>query len=206
MQTNPANAMPNAMPKSMPEASPNGPPNAMPSVPRFAMIGLVLATLATVAAVRITGIGAIEVPVADAIDRIELRFEDRADGSIGILEAGSGRLVDTVAPGTNGFLRGTMRGLARERKRQGFGPETPFSLVGRADGRLTLEDPTTGRRIDLGSFGPANAAVFARLLVPHGQPASAAAAVRVPADADDTRSTPVTLAASPREASRGVSR
>ena len=37
------------------------------------------------------------------------------------------RLVDTVAPGTNGFLRGTMRGLARERKRQGVEPAAAVS-------------------------------------------------------------------------------
>ena len=73
-------------------------------------------------------------------------------------------MVETVAPGTNGFLRGTMRGLARERKRQGIGAELPFRMIGRADGRLTLEDPGTGRRVDLGSFGPTNAAAFARLM------------------------------------------
>ena len=33
-----------------------------------------------------------------------------------------------------------------------------------ADGRLTLVDPGTGRRVDLESFGPTNSAVFAQLL------------------------------------------
>jgi hypothetical protein len=37
-------------------------------------------------------------------------------------------------------------------------------LIGHADGRLTLLDPMTGTRVDLGSFGPTNAAVFARFL------------------------------------------
>jgi hypothetical protein len=37
-------------------------------------------------------------------------------------------------------------------------------LIGHADGRLTLLDPTTGTRVDLGSFGPTNAAVFVRFL------------------------------------------
>jgi putative photosynthetic complex assembly protein len=54
--------------------------------------------------------------------------------------------------------------LVRERKRQGLGPEQPFALIGRADGRLTLVDPATGQVIDLESFGPTNASVFARLL------------------------------------------
>ena len=45
----------------------------------------------------------------------------------------------------------------------------PSELIGRADGRLTLEDPTTGRRVDLESFGPTNAGVFAQLLVARNQ-------------------------------------
>jgi putative photosynthetic complex assembly protein len=60
-----------------------------------------------------------------------------------------------------------MRGLARERRRQGVGADIPFQLIGRSDGRLTLVDPGTGRRVDLESFGPTNAAVFARLMAPH---------------------------------------
>jgi putative photosynthetic complex assembly protein len=60
------------------------------------------------------------------------------------------------------FVRGTMRGLARERKRSGIGATPPFILSSRADGRLTLEDPQTGRHVDLEAFGQANAGVFAR--------------------------------------------
>jgi len=37
-------------------------------------------------------------------------------------------------------------------------------MTGRADGKLTLEDPGTGRRVDIGSFGPTNAAVFAHIM------------------------------------------
>ena len=40
----------------------------------------------------------------------------------------------------------------------------PFKLIARTDGRLTLFDPVTGQRIDLESFGPTNAAVFAPFL------------------------------------------
>ena len=54
--------------------------------------------------------------------------------------------------------------MARERRKQGLGAEPAFELVARADGRLTLLDPSTGERVDLESFGPTNAATFARLL------------------------------------------
>ncbi len=125
---------------------------------------LLLVAMMGVAAVRLTGVGAVQVPDAAAVTVREFLFEDRSDGSIAILDARTKQQVDTVAPASNGFLRGTMRGLARERKRQGVGPEVPFQLVGRADGRLTLVDPGTSRRVDLESFGPTNAAVFAKLM------------------------------------------
>ena len=57
-----------------------------------------------------------------------------------------------------------LRALARERKKRDLGSGPPFELLARADGRLTLVDPSTGARIDLESFGPANAGVFARLM------------------------------------------
>ena len=44
-----------------------------------------------------------------------------------------------------------------------FTDAMPEILIGRTDGRLTLQDPSTGQRIDLESCGPSNAAVFASL-------------------------------------------
>ena len=93
----------------------------------------------------------------------DLHFVDRPDGAIAVLDA-AGAPVDVAEPGTNGFLRGALRGMARERKRRDFGPEAPFRLTAWADGRLTLDDAATGRRLELQAFGATNAAVFARLL------------------------------------------
>jgi len=135
-----------------------------PKAPLFAVALLIGITLLVVAGVRYTGVGMVSVPDAPAVAVRTLRFEDRQDGSIAVLDESGRHQVDSVAPGTNGFLRGTLRGLARERKRAGVGAEVPFLLVGHADGRLTLRDPGTGRRVDLASFGPTNAAAFARLM------------------------------------------
>ncbi len=93
-----------------------------------------------------------------------LRFKDEPNGAIGIYTEPGGTRVETVAPGTNGFLRGTLRALARERRLNGIGDEPPFRLVAREDGSLTLDDPATGRSINLNAFGPANSGVFASLL------------------------------------------
>lgn len=136
---------------------------ALPRVPLFAAAALVLASLVLVAFVRLTGVGVAHYPDAAAVEVRELRFEDRADGAIRVVDARDGTEVE-VLTGPNGFVRGTLRGFARDRKRQGVGPEVPLRLIGRADGRLTLEDPATGRRVDLESFGPTNAAAFAQLM------------------------------------------
>lgn len=143
------------------------PTTGFPRAPLIAVGGLVVASLLAVSAVRFTGVGAMRAADAAPIEVREFRFEDRPDGSIVVLDASGQQLIETVAPGTNGFLRGTMRGLARERMRQGVSPQLPFRMIGRADGKLTLEDPGTGRRVDLGSFGPTNAAVFAQIMVSH---------------------------------------
>jgi putative photosynthetic complex assembly protein len=134
-------------------------------LPRGALLaigGVLLASVVAVAAVRFSGV-TIREPDEAAVAMRELRFEDRADGSVIVIDAPSQTVIHTMV-GENGFFRGALRGLARERKRNGLGSEQPFQLIGRADGRLTLVDPATGQRIDLESFGPTNAAVFARFM------------------------------------------
>ncbi len=104
------------------------------------------------------GIGA---PPAAAL---AFRAEDRDDGSIALREAESLRVVATIRPGEDGFVRGTLRGLAQARQREGLGPDEPFRLVRHADGRLALDDAATGRHVALQAFGPTNAAAFGRIL------------------------------------------
>ncbi|MEY3892074.1 MAG: putative photosynthetic complex assembly protein PuhC [Pseudomonadota bacterium] len=93
----------------------------------------------------------------------QLRFEDRADGSIAVVDYQTKQQVDVIT-GEAGFVRGALRTLAQERKRCEIGSEPPFELIARQDGRLTLADPSTGRMIDLESFGVINSQHFARLL------------------------------------------
>lgn len=136
-----------------------------PMIPRgalLAMVSVALFALFAAAAVRLSGVEVRE-PDAPAAATRMLRFDDRPDGSIAVSDANTGAAVESFV-GEQGFVRGVLRGLARERRARGLGPEQPFELIGRADGRLTLHDPATGRLVDLESFGPTNAAVFARLL------------------------------------------
>jgi putative photosynthetic complex assembly protein len=117
---------------------------------------------------RISGLGTVQMPESALVESRPLRFEDMRDGSIRVTDARTGQIAASVEPGTNGFIRGTLRGLARERKRQGIGIEPPFMLTRWADGRLSLEDPTTSRVIALDAFGPTNGEAFAQLLTAGG--------------------------------------
>ncbi len=102
-------------------------------------------------------------PDASPVKVLQLSFEDRPDGSIAVIDYKTGKQIDTVQ-GEAGFVRGTLRGLAQERKRRGLDGGPPFELIYRADGRLTLSDTATGRLVDLESFGPTNASTFFKLL------------------------------------------
>lgn len=135
--------------------------------PRFALVGaglLIAITIGTAVVVRyVIGVDTFP-PTAAAVASRDLRFEDRADGSIAVFNARDNSVLEVLAPGTNGFMRATVRGLVRERKREDVGQAPPFRLTAYADGRLTLEDTGTGRRIDLEAFGQTNLQAFTRLL------------------------------------------
>lgn len=92
-----------------------------------------------------------------------LRFVDRADGGIDVIDARLNRRVAAIEPGRDGFVRSTLRGLARERRRLGLSDEQPFELRLEEGQRLVLLDPASGRRIELQAFGATNAGAFARL-------------------------------------------
>ena len=62
-------------------------------------------------------------------------------------------------------MRATLRGLAQERRRSGIGDTTPFLLTRWSDGRMSLDDATTGRDVALEAFGETNADAFTKLFV-----------------------------------------
>ena len=92
-----------------------------------------------------------------------LRFSDQDDGSVSILDAQSGTLIDSLAPGSNGFARGLLRGMNRERRKSGLTMVEPFELGRNRDGQLVLRDPLLGSEIVMSAFGHTNEAVFDRL-------------------------------------------
>ncbi len=138
----------------------NGRSNLWAKLPVYAVGGMV--ALALVGAM-IGGRSDAPPETGQAVAARDLRFEDRADGAVLIYDAASTTPFEVVQ-GQAGFLRGTLRGLARTRHSEGLDGSAPFHLAAWPDGRLTLDDPATGRRVELEAFGSLNAAVFARLL------------------------------------------
>lgn len=137
-------------------------PDTFPRWVLWSVGSLLLFTLVAVGLVRITGNGPDQLAAATLTERL-LRFEDRPDGGVAVIDGVTGKLLTTVT-GEQGFLRGAIRALARDRAARKIGSEQPFKLISRTDGRLTLFDPVSGQRVDLESFGPSNAGVFAPFL------------------------------------------
>jgi len=105
--------------------------------------------------------------IAPAAERL-LRFEDQPDGTVRVTDVRSGAVAAVIGREGSGFIRGVLRGLARERRQHGHGAATPFRLTAWANGALSIADPATGRIIELDGFGPTNRAAFARLLQERG--------------------------------------
>ena len=140
-------------------------PIAPDSFPRWILYfsaGIIAFSLISVGLIRITGNGPDQLAAAPTVQR-SLVFEDQKDGGVRVADGVSGQTL-TVLYGEQGFVRGALRALARERFSRGIGSAQPFDLIARVDGRVTLMDPSTGQRVDLESFGPTNTAEFARFL------------------------------------------
>jgi len=138
------------------------------TLPRGALFGagaLLTLSLLLVAIARVTGYQPAKPPASAVVDSRDLRFVDRSDGAVLVYASQDDRLVDTLQPGTNGFVRGVLRGLVRERRADHVGAMPPFRLTRWADGRLSLDDPSTGRHVDLEVFGAANSGAFAKILL-----------------------------------------
>jgi putative photosynthetic complex assembly protein len=144
--------------------------DAMPQirVPRGPLLGaLAVVVVAASAAVgaRVTGVGATRQAEAagSPVERHALRFADAPDGGILVYDAGTGALAGRIAPGGDGFLRGTLRAMSRGRMLAREGAERPFVLTRWSDGRLTLDDSVTRMHVAVSAFGPTQVASFERV-------------------------------------------
>ena len=125
---------------------------------------IVLLSLGCAAIGRYTGVGTSHVPQAPITESVELKFDDAADGSVLVTQYPQIRQIAVLQPGTNGFIRGTVRGLVRGRKLASIGSETPFILSRHSNGDLSLLDPANGRQLELKGFGATNFGAFEKIM------------------------------------------
>lgn len=118
---------------------------------------------------HLSDVGTLHMPQRHPVVALSLFFEDQANGAVAVRDAADRQIIFMVQPGTNGFIRATMRGLAQERLRDGIGSETAFKLTHWDDGTMSLADPATGREISLDAFGPSNSGAFAQIFSARNQ-------------------------------------
>ncbi len=145
-----------------------------PTVPRGALIAaalLLLFTMALTGAVRLGWIPQSGDPDGSRmaqnivpVQERELRFTDHADGAVIVTDAATGETVSEIGFGEGGFVRATMRRMAKARMAQGIGSEPPFRLTLWENGALSLSDPQTGREAEIHGFGADHSATFAEML------------------------------------------
>lgn len=106
----------------------------------------------------------------EILQQTELHFVDVEQGAVSIINATTDEEITRLQTGEDGFMRSVMRGMVRERKAHGLGPEVPFQLTVWEDGLVSLIDPATSRRVELSAFGVDNVAAFTRLLPARDNP------------------------------------
>ncbi|WP_421709499.1 photosynthetic complex assembly protein PuhC [Algihabitans sp.] len=139
-------------------------PKPFPKGMLWAAAALITFSIVIALVGRLTDFGTVRNPEATPRAAYDLTFADQADGSVVIASAASGDPVIALDPGTNGFARGVMRGLARDRKLESIGQDIPFRLTSWSDGRLTLRDLATGREVEVNAFGPTQIETFVRII------------------------------------------
>ena len=140
-------------------------------VPRGAILGaaaLIGFSLVVASVGRLTGIGAVREDHATAMQSQSFRFEDRPDGGIAVIAPETGAVIGVVPAGTDGFVRTVLRSFAFDRQRHGLGAGPAFTIARWSDGHSTIEDPATGRRVDLAAFGAANMQAFEHVVAMRG--------------------------------------
>lgn len=141
-----------------------------------AMGVLVVFTVIIAAFAAWTGTGKRYAPSAEIVSATALRFEDRTDGVVAVLNGETGVEIAVYGIDEGVFVRSVMRGIARQRRLRGDHSQGPVHLSQHANGQLWLSDPAHEIHIYLGAFGRDNHRAWTELLPDQAQLAQGAAA------------------------------
>jgi len=148
------------------EPEPGTPADSTIHVPRGPLIGaalLVALVFGVAIQARMSGKTASEEPVTAVAQQREVRFEMQGDGTLSVYDVGQGREIARLASEKNGFIFGMLRGINQKRAVAHTDSTTPFRITRWQDGRMTLDDPSTGMHIAVSSFGPTQVESFQQL-------------------------------------------
>jgi putative photosynthetic complex assembly protein len=136
----------------------------IPRVMTRAMLALVLTVLALVTIARVTDRPLIATPPeGEIVVSREVILAGDMSGSATVHNL-DGTLVADLTPDQGGFISGVWRVVLRERTKHRVALDGPVVLIRRDNGRVEIQDPSTGWGADLMGFGADNARAFARLL------------------------------------------
>ncbi|MFO1151812.1 MAG: photosynthetic complex assembly protein PuhC [Alsobacter sp.] len=149
---------------AVPSPSRRGPIERFPRWPLYSALALIGFSIAATFVSNTWDIGTVKTPVTYPLEIRDVRFLVADDDTITVLDGAGGETIKVIAPNTEGFIHGSLRGLSRDRKLRGLAYDLPYRIIRWDDGRLTLSDTATGMRVQLDPFGPTNAAAYAQFL------------------------------------------
>lgn len=138
----------------------------LPTLPRAFLLGAGSAILAAMITVGVVVWNKPAPQPETEIPRVSLtvRFIEQPDGALSVVDQTTGREMDRIGEGQNGFLTTMLRVIRRDIERTPEVISMPFRIEAWQDNRITLTDSATERKIDLLAFGPTNAEIFVRWL------------------------------------------
>ena len=117
----------------------------------LALFGLAIATLVTVAIIRVVAPPQPFHQVQEPLASYELSFVKEGE-TMRIVDMRDGATVAVMGPTGEGLLRNAVRGFERTRTMESLALSAPYKLIVWPEDKITLSDPLTDRHIPLTSF------------------------------------------------------
>ena len=110
---------------------------------------------------------------------VDITVLDLPDGAVGVFQTQSNALLAKFESGEGSFVRTIFRSLVRDRRVRQVSAPPQFILRSLSDGRVIVEDPSTGSQIELDAFGHINADQFREMLRAGAAPSELKSAAEV---------------------------
>ncbi len=130
----------------------------------YAAAVAVFGSLFLVGLARLTGYMENVDPGGHVVAQRDIDFKTDKPGTIDVADRETGETLASFPTETNRFVRVVMTSLEYERAGKAPGGTAPYRIVRWDDGRISVDDPLSGKSIQLAAFGRNQVATFERLL------------------------------------------